>query len=196
MDADKFEVLSCMRHCSQLLSSFHMTTESALLYLDYPWFTSMAVEVHHLIVAAKDFLANKYSDMNKFRNEVMNMPLAGIEAIFSSTDLHVKKWRCLVPSVAQLGPCAIPELEERRKILSSHLVPLVRFSHMTCEALQEIFTCTDDDIDHDQGLSLGYLCAKLIQHTNQARCSCSMCNLLFAICRASLQVHASESGSV
>uniref|UniRef100_A0A453FJ98 Uncharacterized protein n=1 Tax=Aegilops tauschii subsp. strangulata TaxID=200361 RepID=A0A453FJ98_AEGTS len=27
----------------------------------------------------------------RFRNEVMNMPLAGIEAIFSSTDLHVKK---------------------------------------------------------------------------------------------------------
>ena len=126
----------------------------------------------------------------------MNMPLAGIEAIFSSTDLHVKKWRCLVPSVAQLGPCAIPELEERRKILSSHLVPLVRFSHMTCEALQEIFTCTDADIDHEQSLSLGYLCAKLIQHTNQARCSCSMCNLLFVICRASLQVQASESGSV
>uniref|UniRef100_A0A453FJ87 Uncharacterized protein n=1 Tax=Aegilops tauschii subsp. strangulata TaxID=200361 RepID=A0A453FJ87_AEGTS len=65
MDADKFEVLSCMRHCSQFLTSFHMTTESALLYLDYPCYTSMAVEVHHLIVAAKDFLANKYSSEMK-----------------------------------------------------------------------------------------------------------------------------------
>uniref|UniRef100_A0A8R7Q9X0 Uncharacterized protein n=1 Tax=Triticum urartu TaxID=4572 RepID=A0A8R7Q9X0_TRIUA len=64
MDADKFEVLSCMRHCSQLLTSFHMTTESALLYLDYPCFTS-TVEVHHLIVAAKNFLANKYSEVHK-----------------------------------------------------------------------------------------------------------------------------------
>jgi hypothetical protein len=30
MDADKFEVLSCMRLCSQLLARLAMTTESAL----------------------------------------------------------------------------------------------------------------------------------------------------------------------
>jgi hypothetical protein len=41
-----------------------------------------------------------------------------------------------------------PELEERRKILSSHLLPLVRFSHMTCATLWEILESTDNDTDH------------------------------------------------
>ena len=45
MAADKFEVRSCMRHCSQLLTSLPMTTESALLYLDHPCSMSLAAEI-------------------------------------------------------------------------------------------------------------------------------------------------------
>ncbi|XBH74281.1 hypothetical protein VPH35_101263 [Triticum aestivum] len=40
--------------------------------------------------------------------------------------------------------------EERREILSSRLLPLVRFSHMTRAAFVEILTCTDNDIEHEQ----------------------------------------------
>ena len=65
MAADKFEVVSCMRHCSQLLASLPLTTESALLYLDHPCSMSMAAEVQLLKGAAKEFLANKYKDYNK-----------------------------------------------------------------------------------------------------------------------------------
>ena len=64
MAADKFEVLSCMRYCSQLLRSLPMTTESALLYLDHPCSLSMAAEVQSLVRAAKGFLANKYKDFD------------------------------------------------------------------------------------------------------------------------------------
>jgi hypothetical protein len=63
MAADKFEVLCCMRHCSQLLTSLPMTTESALLYLEHPYSISMAAEVQALTDAAKEFLANKYRDL-------------------------------------------------------------------------------------------------------------------------------------
>jgi hypothetical protein len=65
MAADKFEVVSCMRYCSQLLTSLQMTTESALLYLDLPCSVSMAAAVQPLTDAAKDFLAVKYKDLIK-----------------------------------------------------------------------------------------------------------------------------------
>lgn len=65
MAADKFQVVSCMRQCSQLLTSLPMTTESALLYLDFPCSISMAGEVQALRDAAKEFLANKYKDLAK-----------------------------------------------------------------------------------------------------------------------------------
>lgn len=88
MAADKFEVVSCMRHCCQLLTSLPLTTESALLCLDHPCAMSMAAEVQLLISAAKDFLVNKYKDYNKLRKEVINISLAGIKAILSSTDIQ------------------------------------------------------------------------------------------------------------
>ena len=64
MAADKFEVISCMRHCSQLLRSLPMTTESALLYIDHPCSTLSAPEVQHAMGAAKEFIANKYKDFD------------------------------------------------------------------------------------------------------------------------------------
>ncbi|KAM0883755.1 hypothetical protein ACQ4PT_031431 [Festuca glaucescens] len=150
MAADKFEVLSCMRLCSQLLAKLPMTTESALLYLDHACSISMASEVHCLIVRAKKFLANKYKNYTKFQHELMNFPLVGIEAIFSSTDLHVTIEDNIYMFMLTWARARYPELEERREILSSHLLPLVRFSHMSCARLQKVLTCTDDDIDHDQ----------------------------------------------
>ena len=66
MAADKFEVVSCMRYCSQLLTSLPMTTESALLYLDLPCSISMAAAVQPLTDAAKNFLAVKYKDLTKW----------------------------------------------------------------------------------------------------------------------------------
>jgi hypothetical protein len=62
MAADKFEVVSCMRLCIQLLTMLPMTTESAMLYLDYPCSTSVAAQVQPLAEAAKAFLANKYKE--------------------------------------------------------------------------------------------------------------------------------------
>ncbi|KAM0928248.1 hypothetical protein ACQ4PT_002367 [Festuca glaucescens] len=150
MAADKFEVLSCMRLCSQLLAKLPMTTESALLYLDHACSISMASEVHCLIVRARKFLANKYKNYTKFQHELTNFPLVGIEAIFSSTDLHVTIEDNIYIFMLTWARARYPELEERRMILSSHLLPLVRFSHMSCAKLQKVLTCTDDDIDHDQ----------------------------------------------
>ncbi|KAJ1278865.1 hypothetical protein BS78_04G111800 [Paspalum vaginatum] len=148
MAADKFEVVSCMRYCSQLLTSLPMTTESALLYLDLPCSISMASAVQPLTDAAKDFLAVKYKDLTKFQDEVMNIPLAGIEAILSSNDLQVASEDTIYDFLLRWARAQYPKTEERREILSSRLLPLVRFSHMTCRKLRKVLTCTD--IDHEQ----------------------------------------------
>uniref|UniRef100_M8CCM3 Kelch repeat and BTB domain-containing protein 8 n=1 Tax=Aegilops tauschii TaxID=37682 RepID=M8CCM3_AEGTA len=132
MAADKFEVLSCMRHCSQLLISLPMTTESALLYIDHPCSVSMVNEVRPLIDASKEFLANK------FKSELMNISLAGIEAIFSSTDIQVETEDDVYYFMLDWARARYVELEERRKILSSRLLPL------------EILASTDNDIDREQ----------------------------------------------
>ncbi|XBI85899.1 hypothetical protein VPH35_093955 [Triticum aestivum] len=134
MVADKFEVPSCMRDCSQLLTSLPMTTESALLYLDHPCSILIPATVHHLIVAAKDFLAKKYSDVHKFQDELMNMSLAGIEAIFSSTDLHVVNEDCLYRLLLKWARARYPELEERRKILNHEQITKCVTEVLLCKA--------------------------------------------------------------
>ncbi|KAK1642660.1 hypothetical protein QYE76_060465 [Lolium multiflorum] len=150
MAADKFEVLSCMRHCSQLLSRLRMNTESALLYLDHPCSVLMVAEVQCMVGAAKEFLTDKYKDVDKFGHEVMNFPLAGIEAIFSSTDIQVESEDHVYRFLLKWVRARYLELEERRDILSCRLLPLVRFNHMACTTVQEILACTDDDIDHEK----------------------------------------------
>lgn len=65
MAADKFEVASCMRYCSQLLRNLPMTPESALLYLDLPSSVLMGEAVQPLTDAAKQYLAARYKDMTK-----------------------------------------------------------------------------------------------------------------------------------
>ncbi|KQK12311.1 hypothetical protein BRADI_1g02880v3 [Brachypodium distachyon] len=149
MSADKFEVPSCMRHCSQLLTSLPMTTESALLYLDHGCSSLLAAEAHSVIGAAKQFLAEKFRDFDKFCDEAMDISLAGVEAIFSSTDIHVESEDDIYNFLLRWARARYLESNERRKILSSRLLPLVRFNHMTGSALQEILTSTDTDIDHE-----------------------------------------------
>ncbi|KAK8921560.1 BTB/POZ domain-containing protein POB1 [Platanthera zijinensis] len=147
MAADKFEVASCMRHCSQMLRSLPMTTESALLYLELPSSVSMASAVQPLTDAAKEFLANKYKDIAKFQDEIMNLPLAGIEAILSSDDLQVASEDAVYDLVLKWARLQYPKLEERREILGSRLGRLIRFPFMTCRKLRKVLAC--NDIDHE-----------------------------------------------
>ncbi|OAY68567.1 BTB/POZ domain-containing protein POB1 [Ananas comosus] len=87
--ADKYEVVSCMKHCCQLLRSLPMTKDSALLYLELSASISMASAVQTLTDAAKDFLANNFRDLTKPQDGIMDLPLVGIEAILSSDNLQV-----------------------------------------------------------------------------------------------------------
>lgn len=61
--ADKYEVASCMRYCSQLLLKSPMTCESALRYLDLSYSFSTTEAINSLTEVAKQFLALRYKDM-------------------------------------------------------------------------------------------------------------------------------------
>ncbi|KAG6636655.1 hypothetical protein I3843_11G123300 [Carya illinoinensis] len=145
MAANKFEVESCLRYCSRLLMNLPMTCESALLYLDLPSSVSMADGVQPLTNAAKQFLVVRYKDITKFRDEVLNLPLAGIEAVLSSDDLQVPSEDAVYEFVLQWARTHYPKLENRREILGSRLRHLIRFPYMTSRKLRKVSTCNDFD---------------------------------------------------
>ncbi|KAK6142719.1 hypothetical protein DH2020_023067 [Rehmannia glutinosa] len=148
MAADKFEVASCMRHCSRLLRNLPMTPESALLYLDLPFGILMAEAVQPLTDAAKQFLAARYKDIsNRFQDEVMNLPLAGIEAILSSDDLQVASEDAVYDFALKWTRTHYQKLEERRDILCTRLGRYIRFPYMTSRKLRKVLTC--NDFDHE-----------------------------------------------
>ncbi|KAK6136581.1 hypothetical protein DH2020_029671 [Rehmannia glutinosa] len=147
MAADKFEVASCMRHCSRRLRNLPMTPESALLYLDLPSSVLMADAVQPLTDAAKQFLAARYKDLSKFQDEVMKLPLAGIEAILSSDDLQVASEDAVYDFVLKWTRTHYQKPEERRDILCSRLSQYIRFPYMTCRKLKKVLAC--NDFDHD-----------------------------------------------
>ncbi|XP_071919490.1 BTB/POZ domain-containing protein POB1-like isoform X2 [Coffea arabica] len=145
MAADKYEVASCMRYCSRLLRTLPMTCESALLYLDLPSSVLMGDAVQPLTDAAKQFLAARYKDITKFQDDVLNLPLAGVEAVLSSDDLQVASEDAVYDFVLKWARIHYPKLEERRDILGARLARLIRFPYMTCRKLKKVLTCNDFD---------------------------------------------------
>ena len=143
MAADKFEVASCMRYCSRLLRNMPMTPDSALLYLELPSSVLMAEAVQPLTDAAKQFLASRYKDITKFHDEVMALPLAGIEAILSSDDLQIASEDAVYDFVLKWARGQYSSLEDRREILGSRLALYIRFPYMTCRKLKKVLTCSD-----------------------------------------------------
>ncbi|KAF8113789.1 hypothetical protein N665_0045s0033 [Sinapis alba] len=143
MAADKFEVASCMRYCSRLLRNMPMTPDSALLYLDLPSTVLMAEAVQPLTDAAKQFLASRYKDITKYQEEVMALPLAGIEAILSSDDLQIASEDAVYDFVLKWARGQYSSLEDRREILGSRLALYIRFPYMTCRKLKKVLTCSD-----------------------------------------------------
>ncbi|CAI9755494.1 unnamed protein product [Fraxinus pennsylvanica] len=145
MAADKFEVASCMRYCSRLLRNLPMTCDSALLYLDLPSTISMGDTVQSLTDAAKKFLAVRFKDISKFQEEVLNLPLAGIEAVLYSDNLQVASEDAVYDFVLKWARIHYPKLEERREILSTRLLRFIRFPCMSCRKLKKVLVCNDFD---------------------------------------------------
>ncbi|XP_024389286.1 BTB/POZ domain-containing protein POB1 isoform X3 [Physcomitrium patens] len=143
MAADKYEVATCMRYCSRLLKNMPMTSESALLYLELPSSIILAEAVQPLTDAARTYLANCYRDITRFIDDVMGLPLAGVEAVLASDDLQVASEDSVYDFAVHWARHHYPKLEERREVLGSRLVWLIRFPMMSSRKLRKVLTCTD-----------------------------------------------------
>uniref|UniRef100_A0A453LM24 BTB domain-containing protein n=5 Tax=Aegilops tauschii subsp. strangulata TaxID=200361 RepID=A0A453LM24_AEGTS len=124
MAADKFDVISCIKLCGQRLIGLPMTLESAVRCLDLPCSISMAADLSE---AAKKFLAKRYEKFlsTKFQDELMRIPLAGIVAILSRNLPGVASEKSVYDFVLRWADLQYPNLEQRREILSSSLLPMV-----------------------------------------------------------------------
>ncbi|RZR90961.1 hypothetical protein BHM03_00018982 [Ensete ventricosum] len=145
--ADKFEVASCVAHCIEVLGSLPMTTESALLYLDLPSCVPMVSAVQPLVDVAKVYLCDKYRDITRFQDDLMSLPLAGIEVILSSDGLQVASEDALFVFVLKWVRARYPAPEERRRILGTHLIRHIRLPNMSHKKLREVLEC--NDLDHE-----------------------------------------------
>lgn len=63
--ADKFEVASCMRYCSQLLSELPITREFALRYMDLPYSVLHVDALQQLTNLVKLYIAVEFRDIDK-----------------------------------------------------------------------------------------------------------------------------------
>lgn len=81
----------------------------------------------------------------RYQEEVLNLPLAGIEAVLASDDLQVASEDAIYDIVLKWARKNYPKAEDRRDILSSRLGRLIRFPHMTCRKLKKVLTSIDFD---------------------------------------------------
>ncbi|KAL2517238.1 BTB/POZ domain-containing protein POB1 [Abeliophyllum distichum] len=95
--------------------------------------------------AAKKFLAARFKDISKFQEEVLNLPLAGIEAVLSSDNLQVASEDAVYDFVLKWARTHYPKMEERREILSTRLLRFIRFPCMSCRKLKKVLGCNDFD---------------------------------------------------
>ena len=76
---------------------------------------------------------------------MLNLPLTGIEAVFSSDDLLVAAEDAVYDFVLKWARAHYPKLEDRREVIGSRLSCLIRFPFMTCRKLKKVLTCHDFD---------------------------------------------------
>lgn len=77
----------------------------------------------------------------------MNLPLAGVEAVLSSDDLQVASEDAVYDFALRWARHHYHKLEERREVLGSRLVRLIRFPMMSSRKLRKVLNCSD--LEHE-----------------------------------------------
>ncbi|GJV97921.1 BTB/POZ domain-containing protein POB1-like protein [Tanacetum coccineum] len=83
----------------------------------------------------------------RFQDEVLNLPLARVEAILASDDLEVASEDAVYEFDLKWSRIQYPKIEERREILATRLAQFIRFPYMTCRKLRKVMAY--NDFDHD-----------------------------------------------
>ncbi|EYU38917.1 hypothetical protein MIMGU_mgv1a0037492mg, partial [Erythranthe guttata] len=82
-----------------------------------------------------------------YQDEVINLPLAGIEAILSSDDLQVASEDAVYDFAVKWTRTHYQRLEDRKDILCTRLGSHIRFPYMTSRKLRKVLACQDFDQD-------------------------------------------------
>ncbi|THG20660.1 hypothetical protein TEA_002281 [Camellia sinensis var. sinensis] len=108
----------------------------------------VALRINASVICENGIDVQPLTDAAKqFHDEVMSLPLAGIEAVLSSDDLQVASEDAVYDFVLKWSRAQYPKLEERREILGSRLGRYIRYPYMTPRKLKKVLTC--NDFDHD-----------------------------------------------
>lgn len=100
-----------------------MTLDSALLYLEFPHTDALQPLTH----AAKQYLVGRYKIITKFKEEVMALPLSGIEALLASDDLRVVCEDVVYYTVLKWVRQHYDGQKERQEVVGTRLARLIRF---------------------------------------------------------------------
>ncbi|MFS8025634.1 putative chromatin remodeling & transcription regulator BTB-POZ family [Helianthus anomalus] len=139
MAADKFDVSICTRHFIRLLRNQKiMTPEFLLYYFDLPPTILMAKAFRPMTVFAKQFYAVHYKDISMFKDEILRLPLADVEAIIASDYLQVTSEDAVYWFVLEWARAQYPNIEERREIITTRLAKFIRFPYMTHTELMKV----------------------------------------------------------
>ncbi|KAJ0683366.1 putative chromatin remodeling & transcription regulator BTB-POZ family [Helianthus annuus] len=139
MAADKFDVPSCIKHCSRLLKNlFIVTPEFILVYLDLPSNIIMAEAFQPLTIVTKQLYAVHYKDITKFEDEILSLPLVDVEAIIASDDLQVTSEYAVYLFVIKWARNQYHNIEDRREIIMTRLAKFIRYPYMTYKELGEV----------------------------------------------------------
>ena len=74
---------------------------------------------------------------------MLNLPLAGVEALFSSDDLQIPSEDTVYDFVRKWARMHYPEIEDRQDVIGSRLIRLIRFPFMSCRRLKKVLICND-----------------------------------------------------
>ncbi|XP_076882095.1 BTB/POZ domain-containing protein POB1-like [Bidens hawaiensis] len=143
--ADKFEVASCIRHCSRLLRTLPMTPESVRVYLDLPSTILTAKAFQPLTVAAKQFYAVHSKDITEFNDAILGLPLAAVEEIIASDDLRVFSEDMVYRFVLKWAKAHYPNEKEHREIIATRLAKFIRYPLMTRRKITQVLSCQEFD---------------------------------------------------
>nr|GEU70589.1 hypothetical protein [Tanacetum cinerariifolium] len=136
---------------------------------------TMAEVVQPLTDAAKKFLGVRYKDITKFQDEVLNLPLVGVEAILASDDLQVASEDAVYDFVLKWSRIQYPKIEERQEILATRLAQFIRFSYMTCGKLRKVMACNDFEHEFTQKLWSRFCKCKMSFNPNLYTPKCEAC---------------------
>ncbi|KAK1311454.1 BTB/POZ domain-containing protein POB1 [Acorus calamus] len=152
MVADKYDVSSCVRHCTCLLLELDMNLDTATYCLEIYSNVSASQVIKPISKAAQEFLVARYKEnILKLQEEVDQLPLSSFEVVFCEDELNLTEDDAY-DIVLKWARARYPIMDDRHEVLNSNLARFVRVRYMTHKKLREILEI--EDVDHDTASKL------------------------------------------